>query len=119
MLLVYVDDILFTGTDEGQVSTVIAQLKRGLETVDLGDARFLLGMAIQHNVDDGTILFTQEAYTEGMLAKFGLADAHPTKTPAKAGPITTVEEEVPSPKDTKMFRSATGSVLLSLQGSRP
>ena len=79
ILLVYVDDILFTGTDEDQVSTTIEQLKERFDTVDLGDARFLLGMAIQRNVDAGTILLTQEAYAKAVLDKFGMVNARPRR----------------------------------------
>lgn len=46
ILLVYVDDILFTGTENNQVSTIIEQLQESFDTVDLGDARFILGMAL-------------------------------------------------------------------------
>ena len=119
ILLVYVDDILFTGTDEDQVSTTIEQLKERFDTVDLGDARFLLGMAIQRNVDAGTILLTQEAYAKAVLDKFGMADARPAKTPAEPGPICIEEEEILSPEDTKFFRSATGSLLYLSRGTRP
>ena len=51
ILLVYVDDILFTGTDEDQVSMTIDQLKKRFDTADLGDAKFLLGIAIRRNVN--------------------------------------------------------------------
>ena len=36
MVLVYVDDILCTGTDEDQVLTAIEQLKERFDTVNLG-----------------------------------------------------------------------------------
>ena len=116
MILVYVDDILFAGTDEDQVSTTIDQLEERFETVDLG---ILLGMAIQRNVDTGTILLTQEAYAKAVLDKFGMADARPAKTPAKPGPICIDEEDMPSPEDTNFFRSATGSLLYLSRGTRP
>ena len=45
------DDILFTGTDEDQVSMTIDQLKKRFDTADLGDAKFLLGIAIRRNVN--------------------------------------------------------------------
>ncbi|CAB1108204.1 unnamed protein product [Ectocarpus sp. CCAP 1310/34] len=112
-------DILFTGTDGDQVSTVIEQLKDRSDTVNLGDARFLLGMAIERSVEAGTILLTQEVYTKAVLAKFGTVDAHPTKTPAEVGTISVVEGEALSPEDTTMFRSATGSALYLCRGSRP
>eukprot|EP00752_Nemacystus_decipiens_P002677 g2503.t1 len=119
ILLVYVDDILLTGTNEDLVTTIIAQMKERFETVDLGDAKFILGMAIQRNLDAGTILLTQESYTKAVLAKFGMADAHATKSPAEVGPMSTMEEETLSPEETTMFRSITGSVLYIYRGSRP
>ena len=57
----YVDDILFSG-HENKVTTIIEQLKERFDTVDLGDARFLLGMAIQRNIDAGTISLSQTTY---------------------------------------------------------
>ena len=119
ILQVYVDDILFTVTDEDPVSTTIEQLKERFDTVDLGDARFLLGMAIQRNVDAGTILLTQEAYAKAVLDNFGIADARPAKTPAEPGPICIEEEEILSPEDTKFFRSATTSLLHLSRCTRP
>ena len=80
------NDILLTGTDEGEVPTTIEQLNKQFDTVDLGDTSFLLGMAIQRNVDAGTILLTQEAHPKTVLNKFGMADARPAKTP-EPGPI--------------------------------
>ena len=55
----YVDDILFSGHDENKVTMIIEQLKERFDTVDLGDARFLLGMEIQRNIDAGTISLSQ------------------------------------------------------------
>lgn len=49
-----------------------------------------------------------------------MADAHPTKTPAEAEPMSTAaEEDTLSPEDTTKFRSATGPVLCICRGSRP
>ncbi|CAB1100998.1 unnamed protein product [Ectocarpus sp. CCAP 1310/34] len=94
-------------------------MKERFETVDLGDAKFILGMAIHRNRDTGTILLTQEAYTKAVLAKFGMADLHPTKTPAEVGPMSAVEEETLTPDEATIFRSATGSALYICRGSRP
>ena len=67
LLLVYVDDILFSGHDEKKVTTIIEQLKEWFDTVDLGDVRFLLGMAIQRNIDAGTISLSQTTYAKAVL----------------------------------------------------
>ena len=55
-LLLYFDDILLSGSDDENVSQVIEKLKDRLEKVDLGDAKFLLGMGIHRNVHAGTII---------------------------------------------------------------
>ena len=87
--------------------------------MDLGDAKLLLGLGIQRNVNAGTILLTQDAYVKAVLDKFGMADAHPAKTPAEAGPISIEEEEILSPEDIKFFRSAPGSLLYLSRCTRP
>ena len=117
ILLVYVDDILFTGTDEDQVSTTIEQLQERSDKVDVGEASFLLGMAIQRNVDAGTILLTQEAYAKAVLDNFGIADARPAKTPAEPGPICIEEEKILSSEDTK-FSGLPQVLSFTLSGAR-
>ena len=84
----YVDDILFSRHDENKVTTIIEQLKERFDTVDLGDARFLLGMAIPRNIDAGTISLSQTTYANAVLDRFGMADARSAKTPAEPGPIS-------------------------------
>ena len=51
-------------------------MKERFETVNLGDAKFVLGMSIQRNRDAGTLLLSQKAYIRAVLAKFGMADVH-------------------------------------------
>lgn len=87
------DDTLFSGTDENQASTTIEQLMERFDTVDLGDARFLLGMGIQRNIDAGTIVLTQETFAKAVLEKFGMTEARSAKTPVEVGPISIMEEE--------------------------
>ncbi|CAB1118547.1 unnamed protein product [Ectocarpus sp. CCAP 1310/34] len=119
LLLVYVDDILLTGEGENKVLSIVDQLNERFETVDLGGARFLLGMGINRDRAAGTILLEQEAYTNAVLDKFGMADARPTTSPSEAGPVSVLEDEVLSAEDTTYFRSATGSLLYLSRCTRP
>ena len=48
-----------------------------------------------------------------------MADAHPTKTPAEAGPVQIEEEEVLSTQNTALLRSATESLLYLSSRTRP
>ncbi|CAB1106814.1 unnamed protein product [Ectocarpus sp. CCAP 1310/34] len=70
------------------------EMKERFETVDLGDAKFILGMAIHRNRDAGTILLTQEAYTKVWRKRL-------------------------TPDETTMFLSATGLALYICRRSRP
>ena len=119
LLLLYVDDILLSGSDSEQVSGVIEKPKDRFETVDLGNAKFLLDIGIHRNVNAGTIIFSQETYARTTLETYGMANAHPTKTPAEQGPVQTKEGEALSTKDTTVFRFATGSPLYLGRCTRP
>ena len=67
LLLLYVDDILLSGSDSEQVLNVIEKLKDRFETVDLGHAKFLLGMGIHRSMKAGTIILSQETYARTIL----------------------------------------------------
>ena len=114
MLLLYVDDILLSGSDSEQVLNLIEKLKDWFEMVDLGGAKFLLGMEIHRNVtagnNAGTNILSQETYARTILETYAMANAHSTKTPAEQGPVQ-IKEEVLSAENTTLFRSATGSLL--------
>lgn len=61
ILPVSVDGTLLTGINNELVSTLIAQMKERFETVDVGDAKFILGVTIQQprpgnrSLDPGSI----------------------------------------------------------------
>ena len=67
MLLLYVDDVLLSGSGAEQVLQAIEKLKDRFEMVDLGDAKILLGMGINRNVHEGTIILSQETYARTIL----------------------------------------------------
>ena len=92
--LLYVDDILLSGSDDEKVLQVIEKRKDRFETVDLGDANFLLDMGIRRNVHAGVIILSQETYARTMLEAYGMVDARPAKTPAEAGPVQIEEDEI-------------------------
>ena len=62
LIVVYMDDIMLSGSNGEHTLTIMEQLKERFDTVDLGDAKFLLGLGIQRNVNAGTILRAQDAY---------------------------------------------------------
>ena len=108
-----------SGSDDENVLQAVEKLKDRLETVDLGDAKFLLGMGIHRNVHAGTIILPQETYDRTIQETYGMADARPTKTPAEAGPMHVEEDEILSTENTTLFKCATGSLLYLSRCTRP
>ena len=77
-----------------------------METVDLGDAKFLLGALIHPHVTAGTKTLSQEAYSRTTMETYGMATAaDATNTPAKQRPVRIKEEELLSTGDTTIAYS--------------
>ncbi|CAM9948092.1 unnamed protein product, partial [Sphacelaria rigidula] len=60
-------------------------LKHEFDTVDLGDAKLLLGIGIETGLNAGTIKLSQEAFVNTISEPYGRADAYPAKKPCRSG----------------------------------
>lgn len=82
-LLVYVDDVLITGTNEN----IIANVKRYLHAIftikDLGHVRYFLGLEIIRSTKD--MYVNQRKYVLDILADTGLLGCKPADTPLPKG----------------------------------
>ena len=78
-LIVYVDDIVITGSDNDGITQVKQLLCHHFQTKDLGKFRYFLGIAITQ-FKDGTVL-SQRKYVMDILEEIGLLRAKPVKTP--------------------------------------
>ncbi|KAE8251015.1 hypothetical protein A4X13_0g4198 [Tilletia indica] len=80
ILLVYVDDILVAAPREG-VEAVKKELLGLFKGTDLGPAHHCLGIRISRNWEQGTITLDQERYAKEVLARFGMSECNPARTP--------------------------------------
>jgi transposase InsO family protein len=81
VLVVYVDDILATGTADGaQLRAVFELIASRFEMKDLGFPSKFLGINFKRAADGG-ITLVQDAYINTLLERFSMADAHPVHTP--------------------------------------
>ncbi|KAF3654743.1 hypothetical protein FXO37_16311 [Capsicum annuum] len=78
ILAVYVDDINLIGTPI-ELQKAIDYLKKEFEMKDLGKTKLCLGLQIKHLTND--IFVHQSAYTEKVLKRFYMDEAHPLSTP--------------------------------------
>ena len=85
--LVYVDDLLITGSDPKVVVAIIRQLDATFSTKDLGLLSFFCGVEVLPTRDG--ILLSQHKYVVDLLRKHNMLDSKPVSTPLAVGsPLT-------------------------------
>ena len=78
-LLLYVDDILLTGSDQSLLEDLLKALNNRFSMKDLGPPRYFLGIQIE-DYSDGLFLH-QTAYASEILHHAGMSDCNPMPTP--------------------------------------
>jgi len=115
LLLLYVDDMIITGSD----STGIAHLKQSLnsciEMKDLGSLHYFLGLEVLS--DSSGLYLCQAKYTSDLLSKAGLIDNKTASTPLEHN-LHLAPNAGPSLRDPTLYRQLVGS-LVYLTVTRP
>ncbi|KAJ9561084.1 hypothetical protein OSB04_006244 [Centaurea solstitialis] len=78
-MLVYVDDIILTGNNQGAIDNVVHHLGRTFPVQDMGKLSYFLGIEIVSQGAD--ILLSQQKYILELLQKAGLSNAKPVSSP--------------------------------------
>ncbi|KAK1679321.1 hypothetical protein QYE76_040169 [Lolium multiflorum] len=78
-MLVYVDDIIFGGTNPNHNKAFELLMTRKFEMSMMGELKFFLGFQVRQ-LAKGTFI-SQEKYVKDMLKKFNMTNASPMKTP--------------------------------------
>ncbi|KAG6590623.1 Integrase catalytic core protein [Phytophthora cinnamomi] len=80
LLLVYVDDVLVTGSSAEMIAEVKRQLKSRFEMTDSGKCSFILGIEVVDNAN-GSVTLSQARYINDILERFGMQDCKPAASP--------------------------------------
>jgi hypothetical protein len=108
-LLVYVDDILLTGTDSAALHSIIAQFQSVFAMKDLGDLRFFLGMQAHH--DSHGLHIRQSKYIINLLHKSSMAGAKPYAAPTVSSSKLSASAGDPlSESNTTTYRQVVGAL---------
>lgn len=111
-LLVYVDDILITGTDSAALHSIIAQLQSVFAMKDLGELGFFLGM--QAHRDSRGLHLRQSKYIIDLLHKSSMAGAKPYAAPTVSGSkLSAAAGEPLSDPDAATYRQVVGTLQYS------
>ena len=78
ILIVYVDDIVMTGSDESELTELKEFLAKQFEIKDLGNLKYFLGMEIARS--DRGIAISQRKYVLDLLKETGLLGCKPCST---------------------------------------
>jgi hypothetical protein len=106
-MLVYVDDIIITGTDAKLIQSIIAQLQQEFPLKDLGLLHFFLGIQVSHT-DQGLHL-CQAKYISDLLHRTNMQDAKPAKSPSPSGLKLSKYDGDPLPNPTE-YRQVVGAL---------
>lgn len=80
ILLLYVDDMLVTGSSIHEINNLKKQLSKEFE-IDLGATKQILKMRITRDRKNHELRFSSTEYVEKVLSRFNIQDAKPLNTP--------------------------------------
>lgn len=115
VLLVYVDDIVITGSDSALLEELKTHLSKSFHMKDLGSLTYFLGLEV-HRSPSG-ISLNQHKYASDLVAIAGLQDATSVDTPMELN-VKLRKEEGDLLADPSLYRTLVGS-LVYLTITRP
>ncbi|XP_026396956.1 uncharacterized protein LOC113291665 [Papaver somniferum] len=109
VLLLYVDDILLTGTSDALLDHMVTLLCYQFAMKQLGDMNYFLGIKAHRTVND--ILLTQKKYTLELLKKSHMTECIPCNTPVAKGPRVSIDDGTIL-SDVSSYRTIVGMLYL-------
>ncbi|WZZ50369.1 hypothetical protein YC2023_050476 [Brassica napus] len=119
VILVYVDDLIITGSDKAGIKATKEFLKSVFDIKDLGEMKYFLGIEICRSKEG--LFMSQRKYTMDMLKETDVLGGKVAKTPLEEGYKVLREGEVEEKqlfKDPKLYRKMVGK-LIYLTITRP
>lgn len=107
-MLVYVDDILITGSSASLIQQLVKKLNAEFSLKDLGQLDYFLGIEV-HYSENGSLLLSQKKYIQDLLVKANMANANGIASPmASSTKLTKYGSNHVS--DPTFFRSIVGGL---------
>lgn len=105
--LIYVDDILLTGSDPTFITQLISHMHASFAMRELGNKSYFLGISVTPT-PEGYFL-SQQKYALEILSKAGISDCKPYPSPMAAKPIPSTTDATPFPQPS-LYRSLVGAL---------
>jgi len=124
IVMLYVDDVIITGTNNTMQDEVRNYLKKSFEMTDLGECKFLLGIELIKDNTNGTTTMSQKRYICDILQRFRMQDCKPVKSPVDLT-LKFSEDDCPSTDEERKsmenipYRQAIGALMHLAVATRP
>ncbi|KAI3510913.1 hypothetical protein L1887_18051 [Cichorium endivia] len=105
-LLVYVDDLILTGSDDKVIRSFITKLHNEFAIKDLGRLTYFLGLEVAYTSNG--LFLSQSKYVHDILSRAGLLDAKPATTPIASN--TSFIKDGALYSDPSHYRSLVGAL---------
>ncbi|RVX01253.1 Retrovirus-related Pol polyprotein from transposon RE1 [Vitis vinifera] len=100
ILIVYVDDIILSGNDMGELQNLKKYLSEEFEVKDLGNLKYFLGMEVARSRKG--IVVSQRKYILDLLKETGMLGCKPIDTPMDSQKKLGIEKKVHRPTEEHM-----------------
>ncbi|KAJ3538090.1 hypothetical protein NMY22_g5310 [Coprinellus aureogranulatus] len=123
--LVHVDDFLSIATTKEENEAFKEQMRTKWTISELGRPKQFLGIAVEYDDKNNTVLLSQAALIDKIVSQFGQSNAHPCSTPMDPGLKLRRPDKLKfSREDFELlsklpFRSLIGCLLYLALGTRP
>ena len=108
VLLVYVDDIIITGTDDGMIRSIQKSLRDSFHMKDLGPLHYFLGLKV-HQSPKGLFL-SQQKCTSDLIELADLHDSSSVDTPVNVN-LKLSKDDVDFLPNPHTYRRLIGSLV--------
>lgn len=112
ILLLYIDDIVLTGSNLSQLSAFIHALSIEFKVKDLGMLYYFLGIKVSHLKD--SIHLTRNKYTLDLLRKSNLLECKPVSTPMASQTSASCTDRSPLTNPTPYHQLVSGLQYLTI-----
>ena len=107
-LVVYVDDLLIIGNNDGYIESIKRELKKCFDMTDSGLLHYYLGIEVIQNPK--FIFISQKKYIGELLYRFGMKDCNSVSTPMEQN-MKLSSNEGNSFEDPTKYRQLVGSLI--------
>ncbi|KAH9686754.1 Disease resistance protein [Citrus sinensis] len=107
LILVYVNDIIITGSNSQLVQQIIINFQSAFALKDLGALNYFLGVQVLYN--KSSIHLSQSKYITDLLDRVQMQDSTPCSTPVVSG-VSLTKGDSESFSDVTLYRSTIGAL---------